>query len=187
MEFKRLKKWEKELNICIRCGYCYEHCPFLKQTGWETDTPRGKLLLLYGMLTGKLEPSEEIVERIYECFFCNSCFKSCAAKVPVTDILHDARLDFADAGFDVQGIAAHSNEELCGYCGMCISVCKYEAISRDEENRKILVDVTKCTGCGACVATCPTGAMSQREGFGVSKAELEEKVLRVLETAPQAG
>ena len=62
--FKRLEKWKNELSICIRCGYCYELCPLYKGTNWEADTPRGKLLLLYGILTDEIELTPEIAENI---------------------------------------------------------------------------------------------------------------------------
>jgi ferredoxin len=174
LEFKRLKKWENELNICIRCGYCYELCHLYKLFSWETDTPRGKLLLAYGLLTGEIEPSPYIAEKIFQCFYCKNCSKSCSAKVPVTDILTDARADLFEAGFEAEGTTVKVNEDLCSGCGVCVSVCKSEAISIKEENgiRKAVVNKVQCKGCGVCIAACPSGAISLREGFGVSKLEL---------------
>ena len=54
METKYLKQWENELNICIRCGYCFEGCPVFKELGWEIDGARGKLIVAYGLLTSEL-------------------------------------------------------------------------------------------------------------------------------------
>jgi len=102
-EFKRSKKWENELNKCIRCGYCYELCPLFKSFNWESDTPRGKLLLIYGMITGEIKPTQEIVEKIFQCFYCKNCSDNCSAGVPVTDILTDAKADLIEAGFEVGG------------------------------------------------------------------------------------
>ena len=48
-KLEKLEKWKGALNKCIRCGYCYEHCPIYKSTRWEIDSPRGKLILLYGL------------------------------------------------------------------------------------------------------------------------------------------
>jgi heterodisulfide reductase subunit A len=52
------------------------------------------------------------------------------------------------------------DENVCGGCGICISVCPYEALSL--ENSRILVSEAVCEGCGACVAACPAGAIQQR-------------------------
>ena len=178
-EFKRLKKWENELNKCIRCGYCYELCPLYKTFNWESNTPRGKLILLHGLITGKIKPTQEIAEKIFQCFYCQQCSDNCSAGVPVTDIFTDARADFIDAGFEAEGTTSHFKEDLCSACGMCVSVCKSEALSfaEDEEgNRKIVVDKIKCKGCGLCIATCPSGVIYQKYGFEVSPSELKEKI-----------
>ncbi|MFH1941809.1 MAG: 4Fe-4S dicluster domain-containing protein [bacterium] len=181
MEFKRSKKWQDKLHACIRCGYCFEHCHIFKITGWESDTPRGKLIMLHGMLQGDLEPSEEIAERMFECYMCKRCDASCSAKVEVTDIFVDAKADLMDAGFDVDGTTSKTNEDLCSRCRICVSTCKHEARSYDTENDRIVVDKIKCQSCGCCVAACPSGAAYSREGFGLSQRELWEEVDRFLE------
>lgn len=43
--------------------------------------------------------------------------------------------------------------------GNCIKVCKFDAISRDE-NGRIVIDEEKCTACGACVEECPKKVIS---------------------------
>jgi coenzyme F420-reducing hydrogenase delta subunit/ferredoxin len=183
IEFKRLKKWENELNKCIRCGYCYELCPLYKTFNWESNTPRGKLILLYGLISGKIKPTRDIAEKIFQCFYCQQCSDNCSAGVPITDIFTDARADFIDLGFDVEGTTSQFKEDLCSACGMCISVCKSEALSFEEDeqgNRKIVVDKIKCKGCGLCIATCPSGVIFQKHGFEVSPSELKEKITDIL-------
>jgi coenzyme F420-reducing hydrogenase delta subunit/heterodisulfide reductase subunit C len=180
MVFSRLSRWAGELNICIRCGYCSEHCPLYRLSGWEIDTPRGRLLLSYGLITGEIEPSAYVAEKLFECFYCQNCSKSCSAKVSPTEILTDARADLLEAGFDVQGTTVRNDGRLCRACGRCVELCKAEALSMDTRNMKVLVDSVKCKGCGVCVAECPIGAMSQREGFGVSRQELSAAVRSAL-------
>lgn len=99
MEVKYLKEWKKELNICIRCAYCFEGCPMFKDMGWEADTARGKTVLAYGLLTGELEPSGYIADKIFQCSYCQDCVERCSAKVSIPDILTAARADLANAGF----------------------------------------------------------------------------------------
>jgi ferredoxin len=181
MELNRLNKWQDKLQVCIRCGYCFEHCHIFKVTGWESDTPRGKLIMLYGLMQGDIEPTEYLAEKVFECYMCKRCDATCSAKVEVTDILMDAKADFAEAGFDVLGTTSRTNEDLCSRCRICISVCKHEARSYDAENDRIVVDKVKCQSCGCCVAACPSGAAYSREGFGLSQRELLEEVESFLE------
>jgi len=181
MEYNRLAKWQDKLHICIRCGYCFEQCHIFKITGWETDTPRGKLIMLHGLLQGDVEPTDYLVEKVFECYMCKRCDATCSAKVEVTEILTDAKADFVDAGFDVLGTTSRTNEDLCSRCQICISVCKHEARSYDKENDKIVVDRVKCQSCGCCVAACPSGAAYSREGFKLTQTELLSEVVSFLE------
>ena len=55
-------------------------------------------------------------------------------------------------------VAPQTDKELCGKCGICQSVCPFNAITVDpEEGSK--VDEALCQGCGLCVTSCPTGAL----------------------------
>jgi len=183
-EFMLLKKWENELDKCIRCGYCYELCPLYKTFNWESNTPRGKLVILHGLITDKIKLNQEIAEKIFQCFYCKNCNDNCSAGVPITDIFTDARADFIDSGFDADGTTSQFTEDLCNVCGMCVSVCKSEALSFEEDeegNRKIVLDKVKCKGCGLCIATCPSGVISQKHGFEVSPSELKDKITHFLE------
>ncbi len=68
---------------------------------------------------------------------------------------------------DLEPMIAYVDEDTCGACGVCITTCPYEAISRVdlEDGRQIArVDARLCAGCGQCAAACPSGAMQQR-GF----------------------
>ena len=183
MQFQRLKKWSEQLDICIRCGYCYEQCHLFKITQWETDTPRSKLILLYGILHEEIELTEYIANKIFECFYCKRCDNNCSAGVSLTEIFTDARADLIDAGFDVDGTTSKTNDDLCSRCGICISICKHEARSLDEENKKILIDKAKCQSCGSCEAACPSSAAYLEEGWELSENELNEKVTRFLKGA----
>lgn len=183
MKFNNLKKWQDKLHVCIRCGYCFENCHIFKVTGWETDTPRGKLIMLHGMLQKDIEPDENLAEKIFECYMCKRCDAACSAKVEITDILTDAKADFIEAGYEVLGTTSRTDDDLCSCCRICISVCKHEARLYDEEKEKIVVDREKCQSCGCCVTACPSGAAYSKEGFGLSQKELKEQVVSFLEGA----
>lgn len=50
-------------------------------------------------------------------------------------------------------------DDFCSRCGVCVAVCPFEAISKDEEQNKIILDVEKCRVCGLCVSACPLSAI----------------------------
>ncbi len=185
MEFRNLKKWQDKLHVCIRCGYCFEHCHIFKITGWESDTPRGKLIMLYGLLSGELKPDDLLAERIFECYMCKRCDATCSAKVEVTEIFTDAKNDLLEAGFDVYGTTSRTDEDKCSRCMICVSTCIHEARSYDKENDRIVVDRVKCQSCGCCVAACPSGAAYSKEGFGLTYKEMSKQVELFLEGVAQ--
>jgi len=61
---------------------------------------------------------------------------------------------------------AYVDEEICGGCRICESVCPYDAVKVEEtdKGRKAKVNEALCRGCGACGAACPSGAITMR-GF----------------------
>ena len=50
-------------------------------------------------------------------------------------------------------------DDYCSRCGICVAVCPFEAISKDEEQNKIILDVEQCRVCGLCVSACPMSAI----------------------------
>jgi len=99
METKYLDNWKKELDICIRCGYCFEKCPVFKVLGWESDTARGKAILAYGLLNGEIVPSQTLADKFFQCTFCKDCVETCSANVPIGEVFTAARADMIAAGY----------------------------------------------------------------------------------------
>jgi heterodisulfide reductase subunit A len=50
------------------------------------------------------------------------------------------------------------NKDLCKGCEVCITVCPYKAINKDE-NDEIIITQVLCKGCGVCGATCVKNAI----------------------------
>jgi heterodisulfide reductase subunit A len=57
---------------------------------------------------------------------------------------------------------AYVIKRLCCGCGLCVSVCPYEARVMVEEEGKAEVIGSLCQGCGNCVVACRNGASQQR-------------------------
>jgi heterodisulfide reductase subunit A len=62
---------------------------------------------------------------------------------------------------EVEPTIASINEKLCAGCGLCVTICPYNAIQLDAENGVARITDVLCKGCGACVATCPSSAAQQ--------------------------
>lgn len=55
--------------------------------------------------------------------------------------------------------AVNINQDYCGRCSICHSICPYEAIKRDLETGKVEIDLQKCQVCGICYSACPVMAI----------------------------
>ncbi len=58
-----------------------------------------------------------------------------------------------------EGKISFVNNLRCTGCGLCISVCAFNAISINEEDNKAYINEVLCKGCGACSATCRCSAI----------------------------
>ena len=70
----------------------------------------------------------------------------------------------SSAHIELDPFVAYVNEDLCSDCRICLTVCPFSAITRNEEKRVARVNEALCMGCGTCVATCPSNAI-QQAGF----------------------
>jgi heterodisulfide reductase subunit A len=57
-------------------------------------------------------------------------------------------------------VVANIDAEVCSGCGLCESICSFDALHLDENKKRMTVQEAVCKGCGACAATCPSGAIS---------------------------
>jgi dissimilatory sulfite reductase (desulfoviridin) alpha/beta subunit len=51
----------------------------------------------------------------------------------------------------------------CSHCGLCVEICREEAISYDAEHTLLILDDAKCLRCGQCIDACPTGAIQETQ------------------------
>ena len=58
-----------------------------------------------------------------------------------------------------QKVALKINEEYCSSCAACSSACPFEAIKRDPETDKMLLEIEKCQVCAICYSSCPAKAI----------------------------
>lgn len=64
----------------------------------------------------------------------------------------------------VEAITASCNPDLCTSCGICLTVCPFNAITGSDKNQKtpaVIIEAA-CKGCGTCAAECNFGAITTR-------------------------
>jgi Fe-S oxidoreductase len=86
-----LEGYREDIQRCMRCGFCRALCPTWTEIGWETGSPRGRMLALKGILDGVLDPSPLTSERIFDCTLCGYCTWRCPPGVRTIDVIKSAR------------------------------------------------------------------------------------------------
>lgn len=82
---------EELTTHCIRCGFCLESCPTFVETGYETESPRGRIYLVRSAISGKLEWQEDVKPHLDLCLGCRACETACPSGVQYGLILEIAR------------------------------------------------------------------------------------------------
>ena len=110
----------------------------------------------------KLRPLDFATDGIFLCglahwpkFIEESISQACGAAARAATILSKKTLE-------VEGIVSYVDEDLCVGCGLCISLCPYGAIEKDERGIARVKEVL-CKGCGTCGASCPKRAITMRQ------------------------
>jgi len=90
---------DSEIMACIQCGFCRLGCPIFAETALESRNARGHVIMAYNLMTGAVEPSEELAASFYQCTTCLNCSAVCPASVDVASIVGGARQRLAEAGY----------------------------------------------------------------------------------------
>jgi len=71
-----------DMTRCIHCGLCLNFCPTYRETGRETESPRGRLYLMRGFAEGNIDgQSEALYEHLDTCLQCRACETACPSGV----------------------------------------------------------------------------------------------------------
>ena len=88
----------ESIDACRFCFMCRHMCTVGVASGRESDTPRGKALILFGALKGHMEYSDDLVETIYRCCLCGVCNTFCAGGYTLHKAIEAARGDIVALG-----------------------------------------------------------------------------------------
>jgi glycolate oxidase iron-sulfur subunit len=91
-----LKRVEKEMKACVKCGVCRAHCPVFAELGREPAVARGKVALARAILSGAIEPDKRTYDDMSRCLLCGNCVLKCPNDVPVDEIVVAARAVLAE-------------------------------------------------------------------------------------------
>lgn len=68
-------------SACTFCGLCSEACATFQATGWEHESPRGRLQLAGQFLHGNIPPESSALSTFDRCLGCRACESFCPHQV----------------------------------------------------------------------------------------------------------
>ena len=98
MENEAKSAWEgfegptqEDVNYCIRCGLCLSVCPTYKDSLRETESPRGRVMLVAKAIEGELSLTQNFKDHMYRCLDCLACNEACPVGIKPADLCLEAR------------------------------------------------------------------------------------------------
>lgn len=87
-----LSDMKEQIQTCMSClKMCRDVCPVSTESGKESDTPSGKMAILFELINGRLDWTPETVMPFYRCTQCGRCKETCELHIDVPQIILAAR------------------------------------------------------------------------------------------------
>lgn len=81
-----------ELDPCVHCGFCLPACPTYLATGDETESPRGRIVLMRSLEQGTITAADDDAARhLEQCLGCRGCEPACPSGVQYGRALEKTR------------------------------------------------------------------------------------------------
>jgi glycolate oxidase iron-sulfur subunit len=85
------------LDPCVHCGFCLQACPTYLATGDESDSPRGRIVLMRALERGEVAPDDAaLLQHLDACLGCRGCEPVCPSGVGYGRGLEAARALLAE-------------------------------------------------------------------------------------------
>ncbi|MBC7334119.1 MAG: (Fe-S)-binding protein [Actinobacteria bacterium] len=92
------------IEACRYCFMCRHVCGSSLISCKESDTPRGRAILLYSIYRGGKKYTPDIIESIYNCLLCGCCLGWCEGREEggynMPDLIQAARFDIVNKGLE---------------------------------------------------------------------------------------
>jgi heterodisulfide reductase subunit D len=119
--YKNVLQYRDQIYRCNTCGRCArgpwdpnqpetiktpaKQCPIYETHRSLNSSSQGMMLIIRALLEDKLQPTDNLVEAMYECLLCEGCNAVCAGRdvlplgqLECADIFRALRADFVDLG-----------------------------------------------------------------------------------------
>jgi glycolate oxidase iron-sulfur subunit len=86
------------LDSCVHCGFCLPACPTYEATLDESDSPRGRIVLMHALGRGEFSASDEALSHhLDRGLGCRACEGVCPSGVAYGSAMDAARVEIAAA------------------------------------------------------------------------------------------
>ncbi|MFT7464092.1 MAG: glycolate oxidase iron-sulfur subunit [Pseudohongiellaceae bacterium] len=86
-----------ELAQCVHCGFCLPACPTYRVLGNEADSPRGRLILMDALKSGRITPTAPVLSHLDNCLLCKACETACPSGVSYGAQLQATRNEYRNS------------------------------------------------------------------------------------------
>lgn len=76
---------------CVKCGLCLPQCPTYALSSNENESPRGRIALVQGWLSGELSLSPVLTKHLDQCLLCRRCERVCPSQVAYGEIMDQSK------------------------------------------------------------------------------------------------
>jgi glycolate oxidase iron-sulfur subunit len=88
------RTYERGLS-CVHCGLCLPACPTYTQSGYEADSPRGRIQLMLGLAEGAIDATTSVRHHLDLCLDCRACETACPSGVVYHELIEETRTRLA--------------------------------------------------------------------------------------------
>ena len=74
------------VQACVHCGFCLPTCPTYQVLQHESDSPRGRILLMKHVLEGGMVV-DDALQHIDNCLGCLACETACPSGVKYRELI----------------------------------------------------------------------------------------------------